>query len=58
MAFFIVRLSYYFAELRVQQVGVTDERLAVMSEIIAGIRAVKMYAWEWNYKDEVQNLRR
>jgi hypothetical protein len=29
-----------------------------MSEIIAGIRAVKMYAWEWNYKDEVQNLRR
>ncbi|KAK3737226.1 hypothetical protein QZH41_001823 [Actinostola sp. cb2023] len=29
-----------------------------MNEIIAGIRAVKMYAWEWNYRDIVKSLRR
>ncbi|KAK3741425.1 hypothetical protein QZH41_003974 [Actinostola sp. cb2023] len=28
-----------------------------MNEIIAGIRAVKMYAWEWNYRDIVKSLR-
>ncbi|KAJ7370577.1 hypothetical protein OS493_031312 [Desmophyllum pertusum] len=29
-----------------------------MNEIISGIRAVKMYAWEWNFRDIVCDLRR
>ncbi|KAK3747645.1 hypothetical protein QZH41_008906 [Actinostola sp. cb2023] len=36
----------------------TDKRLTAMDEIIAGIRAVKMYTWEWNYRDIVKSLRR
>ena len=35
-----------------------DKRLEVMNEIVAGIRAVKMYAWEWNFKDLVTRIRR
>lgn len=46
------------AKLRDKAAAFTDERLVVMNEIISGIRAVKMYAWEWNFRDAVWNLRR
>ena len=46
------------AKLRDKAAAFTDERLVVMNEIITGIRAVKMYAWEWNFRDAVCNLRR
>jgi ABC-type multidrug transport system fused ATPase/permease subunit len=55
---FTLFLTKIFAGIRSHQAKVTDKRLAVMSEIISGIRAVKMYAWEWNYNDVVKNLRR
>ena len=45
-------------KLRVKAATFTDERLAVMNEIISGIRAVKMYAWEWNLREAVCDLRR
>ena len=35
-----------------------DSRLEVMKEIVAGIRAVKMCAWEWNFKELVATIRR
>lgn len=38
--------------------AVTDERLKIMNEIISGIRIVKMYAWEWNFRDLVAQIRR
>ncbi|KAJ7370582.1 hypothetical protein OS493_031318 [Desmophyllum pertusum] len=46
------------AKLREKAAAFTDERLVVMNEIISGIRAVKMYAWEWNFRDVVGDLRR
>ena len=36
----------------------TDKRLEAMKEIIAGIRVVKMYVWEWNFRDLVALIRR
>ena len=36
----------------------TDKRLEIMKEIVAGIRVVKMYAWEWNFRDLVAQIRR
>ena len=36
----------------------TDKRLEIMKEIVAGIRVVKMYAWEWNFRELVAQLRR
>ncbi|XP_032233715.2 ATP-binding cassette sub-family C member 4 [Nematostella vectensis] len=47
-----------FAKLRGKAAAVTDRRLGAVSEVIHGIRAVKMYAWEWNYSDEIKGLRR
>ena len=46
------------ANLRYKAAAFTDQRLAVMNEIISGIRAVKMYAWEWNFKEILYDLRR
>ena len=45
-------------KVRRESAAITDERLKIMKEIIAGIRVVKMYAWEWNFKDLVARLRR
>ncbi|XP_031550884.1 multidrug resistance-associated protein 4-like [Actinia tenebrosa] len=50
-------LTQLYTNIRLEQVKVTDKRLAAMSEIICGIRAVKMYAWEWKYNETVQALR-
>ena len=46
------------AKLRKKAAAFTDKRLVVMNEIISGIRAVKMHAWEWNFRDIVRDLRR
>ena len=36
----------------------TDKRLQIMKEIVSGIRVVKMYAWERNFRDLVAQIRR
>ena len=36
----------------------TDKRLTVIKEIVTGIRVVKMYAWEWNFRDLIAQIRR
>ena len=46
------------AKLRKKAADFTDKRLVVMNEVIAGIRAVKMHAWEWNFRDIVCDIRR
>ena len=46
------------AKIRKKAAAQTDKRLEVMREIIAGIRVVKMYAWEWNFRDLVAQIRR
>ena len=51
-------MTGWVAKLRMRAAQVTDKRLAVMNEIISGIRAVKMYAWEWPYRDKVRQIRR
>ena len=36
----------------------TDQRLRVMNEVIAGIRVIKMYAWEYPLKRVLSKIRR
>ncbi|XP_078368623.1 ATP-binding cassette sub-family C member 4-like isoform X2 [Oculina patagonica] len=63
-AFYFVLVAFQIlmarkaAKLREKAAAFTDKRLVVMNEIISGIRAVKMYAWEWNFRDVVRDLRR
>ena len=45
-------------ELRKNTAELIDQRLQIIKEIIMGIRAVKMYAWEWKFRDLVAKIRR
>lgn len=64
LAFALILIPYeaemtgWVAKLRMQAARVTDKRLGVMNEIVSGIRAVKMYAWELPYRDAVRAIRR
>ena len=61
--FFLVVITYISVmskkagKLREKAASVTDERLEIMNEVIGGIRAVKMHAWEWNFRDMITNFR-
>ena len=44
--------------LRQQSASVTDHRISLTREVIGGIRTVKMYTWEWLYRDFIGKLRR
>lgn len=55
---YISVLSKKAGHLRERAVSMTDKRLEIMNEIIAGIRAVKMHAWEWDFRDLIRNLRK
>ena len=44
--------------LRLKISKVVDQRVDMMNSIIAGIRTVKMYAWEWPFMERVQRMRR
>ena len=62
--YFVVLLTYNliatqkFGNLRSKVAEATDKRLTTINSIICGIRAVKMYAWEWNFRDLIKSLRR
>lgn len=55
---YISVLSKRAGHLRENAASVTDTRLEIMNEVIAGIRAVKMHTWEWNFRDLIRNLRK
>ncbi|KAM9674301.1 ATP-binding cassette sub-family C member 4-like [Dama dama] len=47
-----------FSSLRNKTAVLTDERIRTMSEVITGIRIIKMYAWEKSFIDLIARLRR
>ena len=55
---YITIMSHKSGKLRHKTAVATDQRLEVMNEIVSGIRAVKMYAWEWNFMETIKLLRR
>ena len=51
-------LTYLSGKLRLQTAVISDRRINLMTEIIAGIREVKTHAWEWFFRDHVKEARR
>ena len=47
-----------FSKLRSETALKTDERIRIMSEIINGIKVIKMYAWEYSFAKMIQEARR
>ncbi|GFS27775.1 multidrug resistance-associated protein 4 [Elysia marginata] len=47
-----------FSRLRRKTAALTDKRVKVMNEVIAGIRVIKLYCWEKLFGQRVEMLRR
>ena len=45
-------------KLRRQTANLSDKRIALIDELVTGIRAVKTQAWEHNYQDSVKKIRK
>ena len=43
---------------RTKAARMTDKRLKVMNEVISGIRVIKMYGWEYAFRDAVAAIRK
>ena len=54
----IMLLSHYSGTLRLKAAEARDKRLKVMNEVVYGVRAVKIYAWEMNFAEVIRQLRR
>ncbi|CAH3108598.1 unnamed protein product [Pocillopora meandrina] len=51
-------LSYANAKLRLRTATVSDQRISLMNQVVSGIRAVKMHAWEDEYGQRIKHVRR
>ena len=51
-------LSSAGAALRSRTAAVSDRRISLINQVISGIRAIKSYAWEKEYKQKIGNIRR
>ncbi|XP_032237842.2 ATP-binding cassette sub-family C member 4 isoform X2 [Nematostella vectensis] len=64
IAFLVILVFYYCGMgrlcvyLRNRIAKIADERLGLMNAVLAGVRTVKMYAWELPFKDRVSRIRR
>ena len=54
--FFFV--SFVVGKLRRQTAELSDKRIALMNELVSGIRVVKTQAWEQKYEEKVKRIRR
>ena len=55
---FLALMGKMFSKLRQKTALRTDERMRTMNEIIAGMRAIKMYAWEKPFAKLIDICRR
>ena len=53
-----LRLISHVCPLRSKTAALTDDRIRTISELITGIRTVKMNAWEKSFIDLITRLRR
>ncbi|KAG5204274.1 hypothetical protein JEQ12_002250 [Ovis aries] len=53
-----LRLISHVCPLRSKTAALTDDRISTMSEVISGIKTIKMNAWEKSFIDLISRLRR
>ena len=58
LVLFSVFLAHIGGKLRKKTAAVTDRRILLMNEVVSAIRAVKINAWEWIYRDKIREIRR
>ena len=58
LAVYFACLSYASAALRLRTAAVSDRRISLMNQVVCGIRSIKTQAWEDEYREKVQHIRR
>jgi ATP-binding cassette subfamily C (CFTR/MRP) protein 4 len=62
LLFILVPLQFYlskkFASYRSKIAKITDERVTLVSQVVAGIRVVKMSGWELTFLEKIRSIRR
>lgn len=51
-------LGRAFSQLRAKTAALTDERIRLVNEFVAGMRVIKMYTWEMPFAQLVNNMRK
>ena len=46
------------SKFRLKSAALTDNRVRIMSEILSGMRVIKMYAWEHSFSQIVAEARK
>ena len=54
----LTHTHFHLFPLRFKAARITDNRIKVMNEVITGIRVIKMYAWEYAFRDVVTKIRK
>jgi len=55
---YYAEMSSTSAALRLDTVAESDQRISLMTEVVSGIRAIKMHGWEDEYRKKIKNARR
>ena len=55
---YFTALSHAGAALRLRTAAVSDRRISLMNQVVTGIRAIKINAWEDEYREKIKTLRR
>lgn len=55
---FMLTVSSFCGKIRRQIAELSDRRIALMDEVVTGIRLIKTHAWEDIYREKVKELRR
>ncbi|PFX28844.1 multidrug resistance-associated protein 4-like [Stylophora pistillata] len=55
---YLAGLSYCSAALRLRTAAASDRRISLLSQVVAGIRSIKMHAWEDEYRERIRDTRR
>ncbi|XP_059160756.1 multidrug resistance-associated protein 1-like [Physella acuta] len=51
-------IGYFLRTYQLQQMKLKDKRMKLMTEILSGIKVLKLYAWEGSFEKKVEEIRR
>ncbi|KAH9499737.1 Multidrug resistance-associated protein 1 [Bulinus truncatus] len=51
-------IGYFLRTYQMQQMKLKDKRMKLMSEVLSGIKVLKLYAWEGSFEQKVEEIRK
>lgn len=51
-------IGFFLRKYQLQQMKLKDKRMKLMSEVLSGIKVLKLYAWEGSFEKKVEDIRK